>query len=104
MIDTEQGVVSIQPNGQEFQQPGTGLLMIHPWGPSNLAMVIAGLDSQGLETAARLFPKRTGMLVPDWSKFFLLFFDFSVVESDDHVEQLLTCACNGILFVVLIFF
>lgn len=72
-IDTEQGVVSIQPNGQEFHEPGTGLLMIHPWGPSNLAMVIAGLDPQGLESAARLFPKRTGMLVPDWSKFLMLF-------------------------------
>ncbi|KAF9150478.1 hypothetical protein BG015_007724 [Linnemannia schmuckeri] len=65
-IDTEEGVVSIYPTGQDFEQPGTGLLMIRPLGPSNLAMVIAGLDPQGLETAARLFPKRTGMLVPDW--------------------------------------
>ncbi|KAF8948106.1 hypothetical protein BGZ47_006514 [Haplosporangium gracile] len=65
-IDTEEGVVSIHPTGQDFEQPGTGLLMIRPWGPSNLAMMIAGLDPQGLETAARLLPKRTGMLVPDW--------------------------------------
>lgn len=68
-IDTEEGIVSIHSTDQDFHQPGTGLLMIRPWGPSNLAMVIAGLDPQGLETAARLFPKRTGMLVPDWSKF-----------------------------------
>ncbi|KAG0272147.1 hypothetical protein BGZ95_012110 [Linnemannia exigua] len=52
--------------GQDYRHPGTGLLMIRPWGPSNLAMVIAGLDPEGLETAARLFPKRTGLLVPDW--------------------------------------
>ncbi|KAH7044264.1 hypothetical protein BKA57DRAFT_469111 [Linnemannia elongata] len=65
-IDTEEGIVSIHPTDQDFHQPGTGLLMIRPWGSSNLAMVIAGLDPQGLETAARLFPKRTGMLVPDW--------------------------------------
>ncbi|KAF9912082.1 hypothetical protein EC991_001028 [Linnemannia zychae] len=71
-IDTQSGTVSIHPNtdseydSQDYQQPGTGLLMIRPWGCSNLAMIIAGLDPQGLETAARLFPKRTGMLVPDW--------------------------------------
>jgi hypothetical protein len=103
-IDTEQGTVSIRPNGQEFQQPGTGLLMIRPWGPSNLAMVIAGLDPQGLESAARLFPKRTGMLVPDWSKLLITaYFGFSTCKGDDHVEQLLTCACNDILFFVWFF-
>ncbi|KAF9920816.1 hypothetical protein FBU30_009253 [Linnemannia zychae] len=70
LIDTQAGMVSIQSESDSddlyYRQPGTGLLMIRPWGPSNLAMVIAGLDPQGLETAARLFPKRTGMLVPDW--------------------------------------
>lgn len=53
----------------EFREPGTGLLQIRPWGASHLVMEIAGLDVQGLEMAARLFPKRTGLLVPDWSKF-----------------------------------
>ncbi|KAG0364479.1 hypothetical protein BGZ54_007449 [Gamsiella multidivaricata] len=72
-IDSQSGVVSILPKSEiassnEFREPGTGLLMIRPWGSSNLAMVIAGLDVQGLETAARLFPKRTGLLVPDWGK------------------------------------
>ncbi|KAF8938527.1 hypothetical protein BGZ58_000719 [Dissophora ornata] len=71
VIDSQEGVVSIQPTSDmgmatEFREPGTGLLMIRPWGSSNLAMVIAGLDAQGLETAARLFPKRTGLLVPEW--------------------------------------
>ncbi|GJJ75379.1 hypothetical protein EMPS_07737 [Entomortierella parvispora] len=69
-IDTKQGSVVVGNQGAEietvFQEPGTGLLMIRPWGSSNLAMVIAGLDAQGLEMASRLFPKRTGILVPDW--------------------------------------
>ncbi|KAF9396453.1 hypothetical protein BGX21_009527, partial [Mortierella sp. AD011] len=71
MIDSQDGYVSIHASTEittptEFREPGTGLLMIRPWGPSNLAMVIAGLDARGLDTAARLFPKRTGLLVPDW--------------------------------------
>ncbi|KAF9576165.1 hypothetical protein EC968_010288 [Mortierella alpina] len=70
-IDCREGLVSILPGFDhvvetEYRQAGTGLLMIRPWGTHNLAMVIAGLDVQGLETAARLFPKRTGLLVPDW--------------------------------------
>ncbi|KAF9896967.1 hypothetical protein BX616_006414, partial [Lobosporangium transversale] len=71
-IEAQRGCVSIDPRPEtaavpsEFCGPGIGLLMIRPWGSSNLAMVIAGVDSQGLETAARLFPKRTGLLVPDW--------------------------------------
>ncbi|KAI1288890.1 hypothetical protein EDD11_009566, partial [Mortierella claussenii] len=70
-IDTQAGYVSIDPRSElaasaEFRDAGTGLLMIRPWGESHLAMVIAGLDAQGLENAARLFPKRTGLLVPDW--------------------------------------
>ncbi|KAG0197352.1 hypothetical protein BGX28_009156 [Mortierella sp. GBA30] len=71
IIDSQEGVVSIQPrsdNAEEvdFRLPGTGLLMIRPWGPSHLAMLIAGIDDRGMETAARLFPKRTGLMVPDW--------------------------------------
>lgn len=69
------GVVSIHPEtsafeieGRDFKEPGTGLLMTRPWGSRNLAVIIAGIDAQGLETAARLFPKRTGLLVPDWGK------------------------------------
>ncbi|KAF9985719.1 hypothetical protein BGZ75_002647 [Mortierella antarctica] len=73
-IDSQEGLVLIQPGSDpvvetEYRQPGTGLLMIRPWGTHNLAMVIAGLDVQGVETAARLFPKRTGLLVPDWGEF-----------------------------------
>lgn len=65
------GSIFIQPRSDlamaaEFRGPGIGLLQIRPWGASHLLMRIVGLDVQGLETAARLFPKRTGLLVPDW--------------------------------------
>ena len=75
-MDTTTGSVVVHPHGPHgadleteasFHEPGTGLLMIRPWGSSSLAMMIAGLDAQGMETASRLFPKRTGLLVPDWS-------------------------------------
>ncbi|KAF9309997.1 hypothetical protein BG003_009056 [Podila horticola] len=72
-MDSRQHVVSVHPatssfevEGKDFKEPGTGLLMIRPWGSHNLALIIAGVDEQGLETAARLFPRRTGLLVPDW--------------------------------------
>ncbi|KAF9977868.1 hypothetical protein BGZ73_004623 [Actinomortierella ambigua] len=61
-LDTE---VEIQTD-TEFSQNGTGLLMLRPLGDSRLALIISGLDEKGLEGAARLFPKRTGLLVPDW--------------------------------------
>lgn len=43
----------------------TGLISLHPHpiSATALAMVIAGNDNQGLETAARLFPIRTGVTV-----------------------------------------
>ncbi|KAF9182279.1 hypothetical protein BGZ51_004832 [Haplosporangium sp. Z 767] len=71
-IDTQRGWVTVEPKSDNafesvFRQHGTGLLMLRPWGPSNLAMIIAGLDQQGMETAAWLFPKRTGLLIPDWA-------------------------------------
>lgn len=82
-IDSKGGSVIVKSHGglsgaeeeteTVFEEPGTGLLMIRPWGLSNLAMVIAGLDAQGLEMASRLFPKRTGLLVPDWSNVFMSF-------------------------------
>lgn len=74
-MNSRQRMVSVHPatsafeiEGKDFKEPGTGLLMIRPWGSHNLAMIIAGVDDQGLEIAARLFPKRTGLLVPDWGK------------------------------------
>ncbi|KAF9168700.1 hypothetical protein DFQ26_002600 [Actinomortierella ambigua] len=76
-VDRKLGKVTIQPSlgldteveiqtDAEFSQSGTGLLMLRPLGSSGLALIIAGLDVKGLEGAARLFPKRTGLLVPDW--------------------------------------
>jgi hypothetical protein len=34
-----------------------------------LAVIISGVDSVGFESACRLLPKRTGMMVPEWSKY-----------------------------------
>ncbi|KAF9301493.1 hypothetical protein BGZ74_006630 [Mortierella antarctica] len=66
MVSVHPATSAFEIEGKDFKEPGTGLLMIRPWGSHNLAMIIAGVDDQGLETAARLFPKRTGLLVPDW--------------------------------------
>ncbi|KAF9417419.1 hypothetical protein BGZ94_009971, partial [Podila epigama] len=75
VLDSRQGTVTIYPKGasqfpemeaKEFKEPGTGLLMLRPLGSRHLALVIAGVDPQGMESASRLFPKRTGLLVPDW--------------------------------------
>ncbi|RUS24106.1 hypothetical protein BC938DRAFT_474122, partial [Jimgerdemannia flammicorona] len=46
----------------------SGIIFLHPWKSDHLALVIAGLDDDGLRQAARLLPKRTGMMVPDWDR------------------------------------
>ncbi|RUP44619.1 hypothetical protein BC936DRAFT_149213, partial [Jimgerdemannia flammicorona] len=51
---------------REYSDPKTGIIFLHPWKSDHLALVIAGLDDDGLRQAARLLPKRTGMMVPDW--------------------------------------
>ncbi|KAG0226718.1 hypothetical protein BGW41_004100 [Actinomortierella wolfii] len=76
-VDHRSGTVYIDPSWgldkeveieseTRFTQPGTGLLMLRPLGHTRLALIIAGVDVKGMEGAARLFPKRTGLLVPDW--------------------------------------
>ena len=35
-----------------------------------MVLVVSGTDHAGLESAARLFPIRTGVTVPDWGEFF----------------------------------
>lgn len=41
----------------------------HPSTMSSLALVVTGIGAEGLESAARLFPSRTGIPLPDWGKF-----------------------------------
>jgi hypothetical protein len=43
-------------------------LLEHPANGTLLAMLLAGNGKQGLASAARLFPVRTGVPVPDWSE------------------------------------
>ncbi|KIY43698.1 hypothetical protein FISHEDRAFT_62739 [Fistulina hepatica ATCC 64428] len=56
-------------NGKSFAYAeGLGALFLHPH-PTNangLLAFVVGLDAEGLERAARLFPIRTGVTVPDW--------------------------------------
>ncbi|OCF74661.1 hypothetical protein I204_05041 [Kwoniella mangroviensis CBS 8886] len=48
---------------------GAGIIALHPHPTSfkALSMLIAGNDDLGLELAARLFPIRTGVMLPDWT-------------------------------------
>ncbi|RUS17630.1 hypothetical protein BC937DRAFT_89702 [Endogone sp. FLAS-F59071] len=43
-----------------------GVFFLHPWKSDHIALVIAGVDNDGLRQAGWLLPKRTGMMVPDW--------------------------------------
>lgn len=35
---------------------------------NEIAVIVSGVDLDGFDTAYRLLPKRTGMMVPEWSK------------------------------------
>ena len=53
--------------GTTFRKgPGVGSIFIHPLGEDRLALVILGSDEDGLRTAARLVPLRTGVGQPDF--------------------------------------
>ncbi|KAF5391841.1 hypothetical protein D9757_001678 [Collybiopsis confluens] len=60
---------AVEPSGPELQ-PGQGLLFLHPHPISSRAkmLLLQSTDDSGagLERAARLFPIRTGIPVPDW--------------------------------------
>ncbi|ODO08851.1 hypothetical protein L198_00585 [Cryptococcus wingfieldii CBS 7118] len=47
---------------------GAGIIALHPHPthPKSLSVLLAGNDELGLELAARLFPLRTGVPIPDW--------------------------------------
>jgi hypothetical protein len=36
------------------------------------AIIISGIDINGFDSAWRLLPKRTGMMIPEWSMFSFL--------------------------------
>lgn len=47
-------------------EPGMGLIYLHPLPDERLALVIWGTDEEGLRTAARLLPLRTGVGQPNF--------------------------------------
>ncbi|THV08034.1 hypothetical protein K435DRAFT_815267 [Dendrothele bispora CBS 962.96] len=53
---------------QPLSVPGTGILFLHPHPMNKDAkmLLLQSTDAIGLEKAARLFPVRTGVAVPDW--------------------------------------
>ncbi|ESK87531.1 transmembrane protein [Moniliophthora roreri MCA 2997] len=61
--------IALKPNpGGNLDEPGLGLLFLHPH-PTNQngkMLLMQSTDETGLERAARLFPIRTGIAVPDW--------------------------------------
>ncbi|KAM0747755.1 alpha/beta-hydrolase [Meredithblackwellia eburnea MCA 4105] len=72
-VDWTLPVTFVSPNAfrlgsETYQANGTGLLFLAPvpHRPSDLALVLNGIGYEGLERAARLFPVRTGVPLPDW--------------------------------------
>ncbi|KAJ3788745.1 hypothetical protein GGU10DRAFT_345240, partial [Lentinula aff. detonsa] len=61
--------VSVGPEGPDLQ-PGQGILFLHPHPMRSFAKMVllqsTDTSGVGLERAARLFPIRTGVPVPDW--------------------------------------
>ncbi|KAG7092176.1 hypothetical protein E1B28_008545 [Marasmius oreades] len=59
---------SMKPAPGSLEGPGLGLVFLHPH-PTNKdgkMLLMQSTDDSGLERAARLFPIRTGVAVPDW--------------------------------------
>ncbi|CAG8824433.1 36435_t:CDS:1, partial [Racocetra persica] len=42
------------------------ILFLHPYKIDYLALILAGTDHKGLDQVTKLFPKRTGVPIPDW--------------------------------------
>lgn len=64
-------------HGKVFEVPGQGLLYLapNPTDSKGLTLVLGGIGYEGLESAYKLFPLRTGVPIPDW-----------VVTSPDRTE------------------
>ncbi|CAB4492540.1 hypothetical protein RhiirA1_538356 [Rhizophagus irregularis] len=57
---------SFQLHYRKFSGPGIGILFLHPYKVSQLSLIISGTDISGLDQISKLFPKRTGVPIPDW--------------------------------------
>ncbi|RHZ56847.1 hypothetical protein Glove_396g73 [Diversispora epigaea] len=50
----------------KFSDPEIGILFLHPFRKNQLLLILAGTDEKGLDQVTRLFPKRSGVPIPDW--------------------------------------
>ncbi|KAL1923835.1 uncharacterized protein VTP21DRAFT_8815 [Calcarisporiella thermophila] len=51
---------------REYSGPGLGALYLEPLGSERLALRIVGTDVAGVQRAARMFPRRTSMMLPEF--------------------------------------
>ncbi|KAI8092831.1 uncharacterized protein BX664DRAFT_328258 [Halteromyces radiatus] len=65
-VDIEINHSAIQVGSRYFDRPGSGILFLSPGSLNEMAIVISGLDLEGLQLACQLLPRRTGMLIPEW--------------------------------------
>ncbi|KAI8071088.1 hypothetical protein BC940DRAFT_295251 [Gongronella butleri] len=66
-IRIQAGKHSLTVGTNQYYDPGTGAMFLCPGGGNELALMIYGVDVQGLQLASQLIPKRTGMLMPEWA-------------------------------------
>ncbi|CAO3644815.1 unnamed protein product [Cunninghamella blakesleeana] len=68
-VDIKLERTSITVGSKKFTSPGSGIIFMCPGNNLNeIAVVISGLDLNGLKACSYLFPKRTDHLLPEWSK------------------------------------
>ncbi|CAO3653058.1 unnamed protein product [Mucor hiemalis] len=60
-------VIDIKVGDKLYKEAGTGILFMQPCSNGGMAIIISGVDLTGFDLAWRLLPKRTGMMVPEWS-------------------------------------
>ncbi|KIK95035.1 hypothetical protein PAXRUDRAFT_780281 [Paxillus rubicundulus Ve08.2h10] len=55
-------------DGRKIERPSSAILFLqpHPYSPRAISLFLQSTDISGLERAVRLFPIRTGVLLPDW--------------------------------------
>ncbi|KAI8094838.1 Alpha/Beta hydrolase protein [Gilbertella persicaria] len=65
-LQVNNGTTRIQVGDHTYDSPGTGILFMRPIQDNQMAVIISGVDLIGFDSAWRLLPKRTGMMIPEW--------------------------------------
>ncbi|CAO3624683.1 unnamed protein product [Cunninghamella echinulata] len=66
-VDVKLEPTTISVGNKKFSSPGSGIIFMCPGNNLNeIAVVLSGLDLNGLKTCSYLFPKRTDHLLPEW--------------------------------------